>query len=181
MHQAWSRRGLLRGVVTLGAATGLAGCGFQPVYMPTATESAGPPERNMAAIEVALIPDRPGQLLRQALQARLHTGSVNVAPRYRLTVSYSIAGEGIAVNPDTSPTRIRLIGHANWSLLSLAPHPGPVTSGSARAFDGLNVFDQQFFAADLETEAQQRQIAGEIANQIAQQLAVYFRRRAAKS
>lgn len=181
MHQAWSRRGLLRGALTLSAATGLAGCGFQPVYMPTASDKAGPPEREMAAIEVALIPDRPGQLLRQALQARLHTGAVTVAPRYKLTVAYSISGEGIAISPDALPSRVRLIGHANWHLLSLPPHPASVTSGSARAFNGLNLLDQQYFAADLETEARQRELADEIANQIAQQLAVYFRRQAAKS
>ena len=64
-----------RRLLALGGAGLLAGCGFQPVYMPTATGKSGPAERDLAAIHVNLIPDRPGQELRQALQARLGSDS----------------------------------------------------------------------------------------------------------
>ena len=37
----------------------LTGCGFQPVYMPTASGRAGVAQRDLAAVRVALIPDRP--------------------------------------------------------------------------------------------------------------------------
>ena len=178
MPANWSRRRLVQGTLSLAGVAGLAGCGFQPVYMPTATGNPGPPQREMAAIEVGIIPDRPGQLLRQALQQRLGSDSGIAAPRFTLAVSYSIAGEGIAVQPDSTPSRIRLIGHADWKLSSLAPAHPPVTSGSARAFEGMDVLDQQYFAADLESEAVQQRLAGEIADQIAMQLAVFFRRRA---
>ena len=63
-----------RRMLALAAAAALSGCGFQPVYMPTASGNAGVAQRELAAIQVALIPDRPGQLLRQALQDRLETG-----------------------------------------------------------------------------------------------------------
>jgi LPS-assembly lipoprotein len=86
-----------RQLLALGAGGALSGCGFQPVYMPTASGTAGAPQRELAAIQVALIPDRPGQLLRQALQDRLEMGASGVARRYDLTVSFWIAGEGIAV------------------------------------------------------------------------------------
>jgi hypothetical protein len=55
-----------------------------------------------------------------------------------------------------------------------------LTSGNARALDAVNVFDSQYFAADLETEAEQRRIAENIATQIATRLATYFRQQAAK-
>ena len=55
-----------------------------------------------------------------------------------------------------------------------------LTTGSARAIDGVNIFDSQYFAADLETEAEQKRIAENMATQIATQLAVWFRQQAAK-
>ncbi|MDQ2801372.1 MAG: hypothetical protein M3Y41_01300, partial [Pseudomonadota bacterium] len=61
------RRNLLK-LALVPALVPLAGCGFQPVYMPTASGSAGPARRELAAVNVQIIPDRPGQLLRQALQ-----------------------------------------------------------------------------------------------------------------
>ncbi len=52
-----------------------------------------------------------------------------------------------------------------------------LTSGSARAIDGVNIFDSQYFAADLEIEAEQKRIAENMATQIATQLAIWFRNR----
>lgn len=170
-----SRRRLL----ALGSIGGLAGCGFQPVYMPTASGQAGPARRELAAINVNLIPDRPGQLLRQELQERLASDSGTAAHRYDLAVSFSISGEGIGILGDTAATRIRFIGNASWTLRSRDPAQTRITSGSARAFDAMNVLDQQYFAADLETEAAQRRLASAVADQIAMELAIYFRRQAA--
>jgi LPS-assembly lipoprotein len=170
-----SRRRLL----TLGAAGALAGCGFQPVYMPTASGRAGPAQRELAAIAVKLLPDRPGQLLRQDLQERLGSDSGEVPQRYSLAVSFSIAGEGIGIQPDNAATRVRLIGTATWTLSAQDPAQTRVTSGSARAMDDFNILDQQYFAADLENEQVQRRLAAALADQIAMQLAVFFRHRAA--
>ena len=51
--------------------------------MPTASGKAGVAQRELAAIQVDLIPDRPGQLLRQALQDRLEMGASGVARTLR--------------------------------------------------------------------------------------------------
>jgi LPS-assembly lipoprotein len=169
-----SRRKLL----TLAGAGALAGCGFEPVYMPTASGRAGPAPRELAAINVSLIPDRPGQLLRQDLQERLASDSGAAALRYDLAVSFSISGEGIGILADTSATRIRLIANARWILKARDATQTQVTSGSARAMDGFNILDQQLFAADIDTEQVQRRLASTVADQIALQLAVFFRRRA---
>ena len=47
--------------------------------------------------------------------------------------------------------------------------------------DALNIFDTQYFAADLENEAVQRRLAEALADQITMQLAAYFRKRATAS
>jgi hypothetical protein len=47
--------------------------------------------------------------------------------------------------------------------------------------DAYNIFDTQYFAADLENDAVQRRLATALAEQITLQLATYFRKRAATS
>jgi LPS-assembly lipoprotein len=170
-----------RRVLALGVGAALSGCGFQPIYMPTASGNAGVAQRELAAIQVALIPDRPGQLLRQALQDRLEMGGSGVAHRYDLTVGFGISGEGIAIQQDNVATRVRLVGNASWVLVAQDPGRTTLSNGSARAVDAINIFDTQYFAADLGSEAAQRRLAEALANQITNQLAIFFRKRAAAS
>jgi LPS-assembly lipoprotein len=172
---------LQRRQLVLAAGAALAGCGFQPLYMPTASGGAGVAQRELAAVRVALIPDRPGQLLRQALQDRLEMGASGSAMRYDLAVGYWIAGEGIAVQSDNITTRVRAIGNANWTLVAQDPGRTTLTSGYARAVDALNIFDEQYFGADLENETLQRRLAQALAEQITIQLGIYFRKREAAS
>jgi LPS-assembly lipoprotein len=167
-----------RGALSLGACAALAGCGFEPIYMRTASGEPGPAQRDLAAVSVGIIPDRPGQLLRQELQDRFGSDGGNVPPRYKLNVSYSIAGQGIAILQSSAPTRVRMIATANWTLTA-ADGGQKVTSGTAKAVDGFNILDQQYFAADLSTEQTQRRLAIEVADNITLELAVFFRRRAA--
>lgn len=168
-----------RTLLTLALGVCLPGCGFRPVYMPTASGGPGVAARELAAIDVGIIPDRPGQLLRQALQKRFEGAGAGVARKYALGVNYSIGGEGIAIQPDNSISRVRLIARGAWTLRAQDPGQTRLTGGSARAVDGLNILDQQFFAADLENEAVQRRLAEQIADQITLQLAAYFRHQAA--
>ena len=173
-HSITGRRGLC-----IGLTLTLAGCGFQPIYMPTASGKPGVAERGLASVSVGIIPDRPGQLLRQALQERFGSDAGTPAD-YDLTVAYTIGGEGIAIGRTNLATRFRLNGLANWSLLSRDAKRTKLASGTARAMDSVNVFDSQYFAADLEGEAKQKSIAENLANQITTQLAIWFRQQAAK-
>jgi LPS-assembly lipoprotein len=168
-----------RRALVLGAGVALSGCGFQPVYMPTATGTAGVAQRELNAIEVDLIPERPGQELRQALQDRLELGNDGVAHLYDLKVGFGISGEGIAVQSDTIATRIRMIGTATWTLVAKDPGRTQISHGFAKAVDGFNLLDEQVFAADLSNEAIQKRLAEALADQITLQLATFFRRRAA--
>lgn len=167
-----------RGFLMLGAGSALSGCGFQPVYMPTASGSAGAAQRELAAVQVALLPDRPGQLLRQALQSRLEMSGSGEAHRYDLAVSFWVSGEGIAVQTDNTVTRVRAIGNAQWRLTAQDPSRTNLSSGFARSVDAFNILDTQYFAADLENDAMYRRVTDALADQITMQLAIYFRRRA---
>jgi LPS-assembly lipoprotein len=167
-----------RAFLGLSLAASLAGCGFQPVYMPTASGKPGVAQRELAAVYVNVITDRPGQLLRQALQERLERGATGVAQLYDLSVSYGIGGEGIAIQPDNSSTYTRLVARADWTLTAQDLAKTTLSHGAARASDDFNVLDEQYFAADLENDFASERLAGEVADQITLQLAAYFRRRA---
>jgi LPS-assembly lipoprotein len=167
-----------RGLGLLALAAMLPGCGFSPIYARSAPGTAGPAEAGMAAINVGLIPERTGQELRQALQARLNRGSSGVAQRYDLVATYALVGEPIGIQQDASITRVRLIGSSVWTLTAQDPLRTTLASGNARVLDGYNIIDQQYFAADMESEEVERRMAEALADQIAVQLAIYFKRHA---
>jgi LPS-assembly lipoprotein len=160
-----------------GAAAMLSGCGFHPVYG-TRGAAPGSPALELATVDVALIPERHGQLLRQQLQQRFEGTGLALAKKYQLTVSFGIASDAISIQQDTTATRVRQVATANWSLKRLDPASSFVTSGTARALDGFNILDQQYFAADEEGQSGFRRLAEAVANQITLQLATYFQRQA---
>jgi LPS-assembly lipoprotein len=147
--------------------------------MPTASGNAGVAQRELAAIEVALMPERPGQLLRQALQDRLEMAASGVAHRYMLTASFGISGDYLDIGAGYLPSRVRLTGSASWTLVAQDPARTPVTNGYAKTVDAYNIIGGQYFGADQENEALTRRIASALADQITLQLATFFRQRAA--
>ncbi len=72
-------------------------------------------------------------------------------------------------------------GTATYTLIAQDPSRSTLTSGTARSTQGYNIFDQQYFAADMENDVVIKQIAEAVADQIALQLAVFFRKRAVAS
>lgn len=169
-----------RTVLPIIAAPLLAGCGFHPVYGPGASGGDGAAAQGLAEISVGLIPERPGQLLRLALQERFERAGIAAAHRYDLNVTFGISSDQIAILPDiTQATWVRLTGTAKFTLVSQDPNRPTLTSGVVREVDGYNLFNQQYFAADLENEQVQRRIAQAIADQIALRLASFFAKRAA--
>ncbi len=153
----------------------LGGCGFTPLYAPV---SSGAPSSDLAKVFVAEIPNRPGQLLREALQVRLEGSGAHEARIYTLRVNYGVSSEGIGFNPDSSSSFVRFRASANWSLLPLAPGSPALTTGLATAQDGYSVIVNQYFYTDLFNATIYRRLADEIAEQIVLRLAGYFRTQA---
>ncbi len=163
---------ITRRAVVTGLAALTTGCGFHPVY-----GDGRPSQAALAAVYVGLIPNRSGQLLRQALQARLDGTDGDVPKRYTLGVSFSESVQGLGVQADNSTTRNRDIGTATWNLV-LSDNPTQrLASGTVRSVDGYNIIDEQFFYADLQEDATERRLAQALADQIALALGVYFDKR----
>lgn len=167
-----------RRTIALALITALAGCGFSPVYAPQSSGKPGPVLTGMAATSVAIIPERSGQILRQALQDRLERGGAGGTKLFELVVvSYGVASEQIGYQQDSNPTRIRLTARAAWSLVTLDAQRRTLTSGSAHSTDGYNTLDLQYFFNDQANDAALKRMADAVADQMTLQLATYFNSR----
>ena len=160
---------IARRVLVLSLAGMTAGCGFHPVY-----GEGQPGKAALAAVYVNIIPNRSGQLLRQALQAPLEGTSGDVPKRYTLGVGFFEAVSGLDVQADNSTTRNRTVGNATWSLRSADNPAVQLAGGSVRSVDGYNIIDEQFFYQDLEEDAAEHRLAQALADQIVLAMGVYF-------
>jgi LPS-assembly lipoprotein len=131
---------LTRRTALLSLAASLGGCGFTPLYAP-----GGNREALLSSIFVDPIANRNGQLLRQALQARLDGSQESADKKFVLGVYYIERGDGIGVQSDNSTTRNRDTGTASWALHRVGVYGPAIASGTAQALDGYNIIDEQFF------------------------------------
>jgi LPS-assembly lipoprotein len=162
--------GFARLMLLCAAAATLSGCGFHPLYAPSAHLQSG-----LAEIYVDVVPNRNGQLFRQALQERLQGAAENPQQHYELSVDYNVSSQGIGIEQDNASTRNRFIGTAKWTLHKPGAFGEKIASGIARTVDGNDVVVAQFFYSDLNAEAVNRRIGEALADQVVQALAIYFR------
>ncbi len=163
---------IARRVLITGLAAGLGGCGFAPLY---GRHGVGALRPELASIYVTVMAERQGQLLRQALQQRLAGSDEAGVKQYELSGGLTISAEAIGIQQDTSSTRTRFNASSNWTLRKVDVANTVVTSGVAKAVDGININNQEYFAADLETSSAYRRLADEVADKIVLDLAIYFR------
>jgi LPS-assembly lipoprotein len=162
-------RNVLSGLPVLGLALAVSACGFRPLYAPSGRTNA-----ELSKVFVAVIPNRDGQLLRQALQEHLD-GSGLSDKSYVLQVQYSMQYSSEGVQQDSSISRNRYIGTAHWVLRKPGLLGEKIASGTASSLDGSNAINSQFFYGDLSSEAISRRMSDALASAIADKLAAYFR------
>jgi LPS-assembly lipoprotein len=152
----------------------LGGCGFRPIYAPA---SAGSPSAasGLASVYVTLMPERSGQLMRDALQRRMELGGGGAAKLYNLAVSFTVAQEGASIErADSIATRTRAAGIATWSLTTADAEQRTVLTGRARSLDGNNPLSLQYFYSDLQGEQLQARLVEAVADQITTAIATWF-------
>jgi LPS-assembly lipoprotein len=161
-----------RPAVALVVALLVAGCGFQPLYGARDGGTANAAVQAMAETRIALIPDRPGQELRNHLLDRLTPLGQPAQPRYELQVSLSetIARLGIAL--DDSATYGRLTLTARFTLRELATGK-PVVAGQSRWTNGFTRVPSHFANLVSEADARSRALR-EIGDDIRLQLGLHF-------
>jgi LPS-assembly lipoprotein len=174
--RAIGRRSLLAGLATALAAP-LAGCGFRPLNLPPEPGEVGSDvAAQLAAIRLGRTYGRNGQIIHQALQRRLAPGKASAtAARYELNVTLLPSYEAQGYRPTGAISRVRMVMNSNWTLQTLSVPPRQVATGTARAIDSYNVVDNEYFASVVSSEAAERRLVEQIAEDITTRLAILFR------
>jgi LPS-assembly lipoprotein len=144
----------------------LSGCGFRPLY---ADGQAGQVATAMRGIQVAPIPERTGQLVRDGLERSL---TASGKPNYQLIVTLEESIEGFGIRQDESTTRERVSMVARYSLVDIATGK-PVLQELARSDVGVDKVRSDYATITAERAAAARN-ADQLVRQITNRLAQFF-------
>ncbi|MBS1050533.1 LPS assembly lipoprotein LptE [Gluconobacter japonicus] len=162
-----------RSVLTVAGFLMLGGCGFTPLYgklSPTTDVST-----ELSQVYVANIQGRYGQQLRLALQKNLSGAGPENPQRYTLRVNSGANTEAIDIHQDNTSGRNRVTGSAHWQLFTVEQSPQLLTQGDVNTLDGYNTTFEQYFAQTLNDETAKGRVAQTLAQNLTQQLAIWFR------
>lgn len=152
----------------------LTACGFEPLYGDRGT-SPGAVSR-LAAVEVAPIEARIGQVLRNDLLDLISPFGAPAQPTHRLEVRLDFDREGLGFRPDEAITRVSLRLGASYRLVD--PDSGEtVFSDVARSAVSYNVVQSDFANLNAERDAERR-AAHMIGEEISARIALFLTSRA---
>jgi LPS-assembly lipoprotein len=121
------------------------GCGFEPLY--GSAEGIAPAE--LAAIRVAPIADRTGQILHNDLLDRLTPRGAPARPRYVLEVFLAESKRELAIRPDETATRAELVYNAHYTLYT-ADRSAVIATGNAGTRVSYDILRQEFATLSAE-------------------------------
>lgn len=165
-----------RRIVMFGLVAGLAGCGFQPLYGRIGDADANV-VGHMAAIRIGAIPDRSGQLLRNALQDKLTPRGRPGKPLYRLDVSLAENRSDLVILQDATSTFAKLRIGANYVLIDVASGR-PLARGVSESTTIFNIVESEFANINAQADARARAVNA-ISDDIRLRLGLFFQRRRA--
>ncbi|MCC7276078.1 MAG: hypothetical protein IT561_25650 [Alphaproteobacteria bacterium] len=158
-------------VAALLLAAALAGCGFEPLNAPRSGQAV---PTALQAVQIANIPDRSGQFLRNYLRDEINPYGVPGHPRFRLDVVLAERRDDIGLRRDDVRTRTNIQIEAEYRLVALTDGK-VVLQGRSRTMSSFNLLVNDYSNVVSEQEAREqalRQIGGDIRTR----LALYFRR-----
>lgn len=173
---SWPRRHSAATVAALLAALALAGCGFRPLYAPRGPEDWNPA---LAAISVAPIPNRSGQILELALREDLNPGGLSVAPRWQLNTQLSVYRTDLGIQSNAVATSSEITVNTNYSLVDVKTGK-TVYNNSSRAIGDFNQLNDAYATQVAAADAQKRALQ-EVADEMAMRMALFVRQQRADS
>lgn len=169
-----SRRSLLRAGAALAAVAALPACGFQPLYG-THGATAGVSEK-LGQVDIAHIPERRGQQLRNLLIDRFYENQRPGSPLYRLDVTIQATEQKLALRKDASTDRAQLVIVAPFRLID--PRSGAVLmSAASRSLVAYNIIEEQYNALVNRDDAYERGLS-QISEDITARVAMFLGRSA---
>lgn len=162
----------MRGLLALGIALALSGCGLRPLY---SGGGSGPVAQTLQSVAIGPIGGRAGWLVRTMLEDRLRASGEG-APLYRLEVELDDRIEGFGIRSDNAVTRERRTLRARFRLVDAAV--GTVLLDATAGSDvGIDVVSSEYATVAAEQTALER-LSGEVADQIVTRIALYAARTA---
>lgn len=155
------------------------GCGFKPLY--GQKDGLDDVTADLKNVYVASIPERFGQQIRLALQERMASDGPEAPHTYKLIVKPSLSAEAVDIHGDNTTGRTRMVGLAHWQLLTIEQTPRLLSEGDTRTLDGFSSVYEQYFAETLNMESAEGRIAQNLAEQITQQVAIWFKTKVSSS
>jgi LPS-assembly lipoprotein len=152
-HIRQSGYGLL--VALFAVLGGLTACGFHPLYGDKSVTAVS--SKELAAVQIDLIKDREGQMLRNELLDRFQPAGPAPQALYGLSIGLASQKVGLAILPDETGTRANLIMSANYSVRDLT-NGGVLFKGTSRSIVGYNILDSEFATTSSETDAYRRAV-----------------------
>ncbi len=155
----------------LGAgAIAVAGCGFQPLYGPTA--SGAQLSDVMKSVEITTVPGRVGQQIRNELIFRTTGGGYADTPKYRLDIALKESIMHTLVSKEGQPEGEIYQLYSSYKLIRLGDNQ-VVLEGHSNARAAYDRLDSVFAAVRGARDAQDRS-ARTIAETIRTRIAAYF-------
>jgi LPS-assembly lipoprotein len=160
-----------------GVATSLAlltGCGWAPLY---ADRAAGPADAELAAIKVAPIPERVGQILALGLRQWLNPTGAEIPSRYLLRTLLQVSRVDLGVLASGLGTRAQINMYASFTLVDIATGAS-LFSASSHATEAFDIV-ANYYSNVVADEDSRRRAAEEIRRDMVTQLTLFLQRRAA--
>lgn len=168
-----------RRALLLGALGALSACGLRPLYggdegNPAGGAPSGGVRGDLAAIKIAAIAERSGQVLRNALLDHLTPEGEPSQPLYQLVVTRTESEQTPLRRLDEVAMLQILSVSANWTLRDLSGTT--LISGTSRTIARFDLTRSQP-ATDAARDNARERTARDIAEDIRMKLALHFRQR----
>jgi LPS-assembly lipoprotein len=167
--------GQMLGIVLGLGLSGLAGCGWAPLY---ADPETGPADEELRAIRVGSIPERIGQRLAMALRESLNPTGEAAKERYILRTTLQVVRLDLGVQTQGLGTRGRLDAYANF-VLSDSDSGTQLLTGTSHASESFDILGNEYSNVVAEDDARVRTVE-EMRRDIVSRLTLFLQRRVAE-
>lgn len=161
------RRRRVFAVGALCAALAISGCGFQPIH----GQRSGASSTALATIDIQLIADRAGQMLRNELLQQMQPRGP-LRSRYALSVSLKENLANLGIRKDEVATRANLTLSASFTITELTGAKRKF-SGSARSVNSYNILTSDFATLSAREDARRRGV-NQLALEIRERVSVWL-------
>ena len=172
-----NRRSFIFTGLSASALVALSGCGFSPLHAKRGDGRASFATSEMAAIQIALIEERVGQVFRNHLLDEITPRGAPPRPRYRLDALVAETLGGTNLESDASATRFLYRASSSYRLVDLQ-NDKVILSGNARATRSFNLDENasSVFRTITSRENARDLATKQLSRDIATRIAAYFGR-----